>query len=58
VQAGVKQMKKFWKSDPVHMTEQGYEELAKMLVEQMVETELSRKLEKKETPVVDKKMVD
>jgi hypothetical protein len=61
VRAGIKQMKKYWKSDPVHMTEQGYEDLARLLLEQIMETELSRKLEKKEAnsaTEVDRKVVN
>jgi hypothetical protein len=60
VKAGMNQMKKYWKSDPVHMTELGYEDLARLLLEQIMETELSRKLEKEANSATeaDKKVVD
>jgi hypothetical protein len=62
VKAGIKQLKKYWKSDPVHMTELGYEHLAKLLLDQIMETELSRKLEKTEASTsnveADKSVVD
>jgi hypothetical protein len=46
----------YWASDPVHMSKEGYQDLAKKLLERMLEVELKRPTGKKEEPA--KKMFD
>jgi hypothetical protein len=46
----------YWASDPVHMSKDGYQDLAKKLLERMLEVELKRPTGKKEEPA--KKMFD
>jgi hypothetical protein len=42
------QIKKFWKEDPVHMTATGYKKLGKLILESLVDTNLTRANSKKE----------
>jgi hypothetical protein len=39
-------IKKFWKEDPVHMTPSGYKKLGKMILESLLDTTLTRAIEK------------
>jgi hypothetical protein len=54
-----KQVKKFWKSNPVHMSEEGYRVLGKTMLERILETDLSRKTDNEDARASGgRKMVD
>jgi hypothetical protein len=56
--AAAKHFKRFWKEDPVHMTSSEYKELAKLVLETMLETTLTRSVEKKEEKSAGRGWVD
>jgi hypothetical protein len=54
-----KQVRKFWKADPVHMTEEGYRVLGKTMLESILEADLSRKTNREDVRASGgRKMVD
>jgi hypothetical protein len=54
-----KQVKKFWKADPVHMSEEGYRVLGKNMLERILEADLSRRTDKEDGQSTGgRKMVD
>jgi hypothetical protein len=44
-------IKKFWKDDPVHMTSSGYKKLVKLILESLLETNLTRAIDKEKKVV-------
>jgi hypothetical protein len=52
------QIKKFWKDDPVHMTAAGYKKLGKLILESLLDTNLTRAIEKKEVAKPARPRVD
>jgi hypothetical protein len=41
-------IKKFWKDDPIHMTVASYKKLGKLILESLLDRNLTRAIEKKE----------